>query len=58
MVKLTREQIEKAAYPISVKQAIEALQELYEWASQSARGFEEKDPIALNSAIQLLKLLQ
>ena len=58
MVRLTREQIEKAAYPISVKQAIDDLQELYEWASQSARGFEEKDLVALNSAIQLLKLLQ
>ena len=58
MVRLRREQIEKAAYPISVKQAIDDLQELYEWASQSVRGFEEKDLVALNSAIQLLKLLQ
>ena len=58
MIKLTKEQIEKAAYPISVKQAIDDLQELYEWASQSMRGFEAKDLVALNAAIQALKLLQ
>ena len=58
MIKLTKEQIEKASYPISVKQAIDDLQELYEWASQSVRGFEAKDLVALNAAIQVLKLLQ
>ena len=58
MITLTKEQIEKAAYPISVKQAIDDLQELYEWASQSVRGFEEKDLVALHSAIEVLKLLQ
>lgn len=58
MITLTREQIENATYPISVKQAIDDLQELYEWASQSMRGFEAKDLVALNAAIQALKLLQ
>jgi hypothetical protein len=58
MIELTKEQIEKAAYPISVKQAIDDLQELYEWASQSVRGFEARDLVALNAAIQVLKLLQ
>jgi hypothetical protein len=58
MITLTKEQIEKAAHPISVKQAIDDLQELYEWASQSVRGFEGKDLLALHSAIEVLKLLQ
>ena len=53
-----REQVDKAAYPISVKQPVDDLQELYEWTSQSAGGFEEKDLVALHAAIQLLKLLQ
>jgi hypothetical protein len=39
-------------------QAIDDLQELYEWASQSVRGFEAKDLVALHSAIEVLKLLQ
>ena len=58
MIKLTREQIERAAHPISVEQAIDDLQQLYDWASISCAGFEGKDFRALNSAIELLKLLQ
>jgi hypothetical protein len=58
MITLTKEQIENATHPISLKQAIDDLQELYEWASQSVRGFQARDLVALNAAIEVLKLLQ
>jgi hypothetical protein len=50
-----REQVEACCKPLTPEQALEDLQELYDYTSASPRVEEGHDLLALNAAIEVLR---
>ena len=52
---MTRKELERCCHPLTPEEALQRLQELYNWLSMSPRIESEDDLEALNAAIEVMR---